>query len=830
MPRAQRILADKASIQEKVKHMTKDGETSTAKIRQLDALRAQGFITDEEYENKIREITGEGGSAPQGQGQASTGVMSPDQLESMRALGFITDEEYARKKREIGGLTRQRPGTMPPAQATPRKRNKKVIIPIAIAGGVCLILAIVLPIVLLGQSSGHGRLELGQETALGSQTVAPEGGIIVINGSSSELNGMTITVPEAAYDTNIDFSISETEIKSQTFGDELHPITPLISVDNKEVLAFEPLEIKIPIKIEDDEFALGFYYDQGTGTLEGIPLLEQSSSSITLVTKHFSDFFIGMVKKGVLLGRVVDTIDTTFKPGTDDFIMPNYGSSNYRGNCAGQSIAALYYFGMKRRVGWEIPLHKRFDNNDLKKSNGEPNSTPAFWQDDAKAIRFCSAMQQAFNTAWNRNGSEMRAYFSFKNEKNNDENQYYALAYAMMETHMPQLLSVSNQKSGHMIIAYKIEGDTIYVADPNRPGEERTITLDRIPTPAKGGTAKFIPYLSGDDATSNRINYTTIAYFGTSAMVDTKVIYDYWTAMLKGQDLGLQLLPPDPQINVCVQSKTDLNTAQQKTLVVPIKNNLEINKSEMTDLGQDAGKLLYTWNVGNDPSAADYRLTAYIGDKEAAVGKTADGAYFTISLKPGDNDVGFLFEKKCTYPGYEEYNGFKFINFLRFNIKSLEGEVPSLSTSVEPSPSPSVEMGFIGSWKGTAHIGKTTGYNMETYDLEKYQNSDLACEIRIYSGHSGQKDMYNMEILIEYPTDPNNYGFRANIDLGIELPGTISNGTFTIDFKNGPANIKMSLEPEGDNTGHFKGAYQLTTDAGPQCITLSFSNMEKGEL
>ena len=192
-----------------------------------------------------------------------------------------------------------------------------------------------------GSVGDSGKLAFGTTTKLAGETVSPQGGTLVIEKSGSSLDGMQLTVPEGAYEAETTFDITETEIKTHDLGDLFTPVTPLITVENGHGFAAVPMQLTIPIKIADDEFAMGFYYDRETGTLEGIPATELTNGSITLLTRHFSEIVVSKVRTD----RIMDEVDTGFRPGRDDIQVPNYGSwLNPGGHCAGQTFCNIVYW------------------------------------------------------------------------------------------------------------------------------------------------------------------------------------------------------------------------------------------------------------------------------------------------------------------------------------------------------------------------------------------------------------------------------------------------------------------------------------------------------
>jgi len=81
------------------------------------------------------------------------------------------------------------------------------------------------------------------------------------------------------------------------------PISPLYMVSGAEVMAPTPITLKIPATIPSDSFAMGFFYDASSGQLEGMPLLAEGGTFVTVATEHFSSFFLSLVRRDLCRRR-----------------------------------------------------------------------------------------------------------------------------------------------------------------------------------------------------------------------------------------------------------------------------------------------------------------------------------------------------------------------------------------------------------------------------------------------------------------------------------------------------------------------------------------------
>jgi hypothetical protein len=191
---------------------------------------------------------------------------------------------------------------------------------------------------------------------------------------------MVIEVPAGAYPGGKTFTISYKLITGDP-GANINPLTPLITVENGGAFADDVMTVTIPVAIPAGYFAMGFFVDEN-GKLEGMPLVAETPTSITVATAHFSSFFIAMLADTLLTG----TIDTGFRPMTDDWQFANDGSYiEPGGHCTGQALTAMWYYIERSQQGTST-LWNRFDNN------GDAPATPDLWQDDSLGYRLASSL------------------------------------------------------------------------------------------------------------------------------------------------------------------------------------------------------------------------------------------------------------------------------------------------------------------------------------------------------------------------------------------------------------------------------------------------------
>ena len=346
----------------------------------------------------------------------------------------------------------------------------------------------------------HGTITTGPESAAAQGFITAAGGTITVNQPGSAINGLTVTAPAGAYPAGQQVAIGSAPITAHTFGNHFNPATPLISVDaGSGAYADDPVLVTIPVSIPDDQFAMAFYYDDATKSLEGIPTASQDGKSLTIATRHFCNIVITLIAKGSLDG--IATADSGFRPGTDDWEFTNDGSVlTPKGHCAGQSATMLWYYTEQRQKANAPPLFNRYDNN------GRDPAALQFERDDTAGYRYASVMQKLTDQMkyWNNPGSVISNV--------SDETTFREFKYSILLTGEPQFVTIYRNGGGHAIVCYEVTGNTLWIADPNYPGKERMIVLN-------GSTLG--PYTSGASSTDIKQNgvriYPRINYIAKTA-------------------------------------------------------------------------------------------------------------------------------------------------------------------------------------------------------------------------------------------------------------------------------------------------------------------------
>ena len=478
-------------------------------------------------------------------------------------------------------------------------------------------------------SGVEGTLSLGDSTELAAVTIAESGGTITVGDEGGALEGLALQVAEDSYDAPRDFAISFRPITGHDYDDRINPISPLITVENGGDYADRVMSVKVPVQVPDGHFAMGFFYDGQTGELEGMPLLDDDGASITVGTRHFSDFFISSILESVLLNI---TVDSGFRPGVDDWQFANYGSyAAQGGHCAGQSIAAMWYY-YERKLKGEPALYGRYDNY-----LSDEEQTPDLWEDDNLAYRLASTVHSDLH--WDTLGFNLFLAL----EGTNDPLQMLAFAYALHVTHAPQFVGLTDTVNGggHAIIGYKVEGGNIWVADPNYPGvksaEGKIEYVD----------GAFRPYRSAPRADSDPTSYDKIGYYAVSAMVDWEAVGARFAEMESGA-VGDEYFPAYALRGLSLSELAE----------APLVDGVAFpdNKFAVREPGSD-------WRVGV------YRAGNQLGSGRGEV----------VTLQPGDNKLGIALSRET---GKKDRDGKDILGYVDFY------RVTVVYNQVEISPNP----------------------------------------------------------------------------------------------------------------------------------------------
>jgi hypothetical protein len=500
---------------------------------------------------------------------------------------------------------------------------------------------------------GRGKsdnIKAGSSIDLLSQEIGPGGGTITVNSPGDPLDGMEIVIEPNSFAGVTIFHISYAPIENHSLGQFFNPVSPLIKITCDGGFSDIPVKVKIPINLPAGHFAMGFFYDEKTGKLDGLAADSLDQDFIILSTRYFapnsslfksaekeeSPSFATMVISSVLESQLSNqTIITSgFTPGTDDWEFPNFGSYiSPGGHCAGQSISSIWYYYEKRLNGGEALFH-RFDEYN------EKNNPIALWQDNPLGYRFVSTVQEDCEFGRWVTSIQVKSYLGRSN--------WYAFLFSMMVTGEPQLAyirqSIPNY-AGHAVVVYKVnvsEGK-LYIADPNFPnnrtldkaGKETIRKIDFV----NGG---FAPYPSALNAASSPIMFDEIGYFAKTASINWSQISRRWTEFEAGT-VGSDRFP---------EYELFLNS----TAGLSLTNNMNVDTKDIDVVCKSTGCEKYISFTDNLQEFEIYDVTG----KFISSATQANGGVARIKLKDGKNELGFYIKGKKDVSAY--YVDFKWIN------------------------------------------------------------------------------------------------------------------------------------------------------------------------
>lgn len=487
-----------------------------------------------------------------------------------------------------------------------------------------------------------GELGTGNVIASKRGRVANTGGTISFDGGP--VDGLRVEFPEDAYAKTATVEVTAREIQGHTFGDLVDPVSPLLTIEGAPGVADGLVELTVPVTVSDDHFAMGFYYDARTRTLEGVPPVALEDGTITLLTRHFSSIFISQV----LPDQLPEGGETMFLAGSDGWQFTNYGSFASRGgHCAGMSISAMWYWEEQKNRAGDAKLHGRFDN-----STGKP--TPSFWEDDSQAIRFVSTVQE---DAWW--GNWIGRFFRYARTLGFDRLQWTAFRYAMTVTGQPQYVTIAYPSDkdptkvggGHALVAYAYTTERLYVYDPNHPRKKRYISWDEA-------ESRFLPYNSALKAGEKGREFTWIGYAAKSALTDWDGIGRRYQELLAGTS-GNDRFPR--YTLYAVEAQPD---GSEK--LVRLDDGYSTDQATLTVMVDVAGH--------------DGRGTAYNGTRKIASGKQSNT--FDVPLRQGRNALGFLVEGSRA-----QWDTWEYVDFARLSL-TRTAPVATTTTSTTTTQPP----------------------------------------------------------------------------------------------------------------------------------------------
>jgi len=536
---------------------------------------------------------------------------------------------------ELEAILEVRRGTRLPAAAartgtSPATRWPRHVRPLA-AGLACVVVVVFVllrwgPALPSKLSDGAGNspvtvsLERGDRVAVGAGQIGPEGGSLVVTGTGGPLDGLALEVPSGSYDQSVTFDLSYEPIESFDAPEGVAVLSPLIHLDASTTVHSDGLiAVTIPVDVPEGQFASLFVFDEETQTLKGLPTLEETEGTLTMLGTHLCPIialsapYERLVPSAEKLPLGLDYLDVTtgFTPGQDTWNLPNAGSvETPEGYCHGMSVTSLYYYLVERGIQG-TPLFRKEYENGLPGGMG----TPDFWQDDRWAIQLCSVANSVGSGT--EKGSVVDAMavriarLAPERSAAVPARQFYLTALALYVTQAPQLLGLyTDEGEGHSVLCYGVKDHTLLIADPNFPGKtDATIEFN---------DGRLGPYDT---------SYERIYYQGDISFFDVSRVQSYWTEY-KGGTLDAHF--PNYIISV---TELDANGAELDTYAL----------DTLRGITSETRRLRFELQYPTPGSLA--RLTVFrYGNPPSIVG-LAEGSASEVVAAEGESYLGFLVEE-----------------------------------------------------------------------------------------------------------------------------------------------------------------------------------------
>lgn len=487
-----------------------------------------------------------------------------------------------------------------------------------------------------------GTLTVGSPVVVTSGTAKPGRDAAIAVPTGARGAGLEIAVPSGAYSEATRFEVSLSPLTATGYKGLVTPISDLVTVENGGAFAAQPMLVTVPVTIPEGWFALGFLV-RADGTLEAMPLVAESATSVTVATRHFSSFFIGAVEAALLPAEV----GTGFRAGEDDLQTVNYGTAVAPfGHCTGQSVAAVWWF-TERKASGAPALWGRTDNLDR-------GGTPGFEEDDRTALRLATSLQEDAQFA--ARGAKALDWLM---RADADHLQWLAFRYAMTVTSEPQLVGLyeTGKHGGHEIVAYAATATGLWVADPNHPGELRSIDWNA----AKGA---FTPYPSSTTAATSTSNYDLIGMDGQWALFDAGEVAARWADAEDGT-VGDDRFP-------VITIEREVVAPDGSTTYEPLADGV---------IDTHAPRLSFSPSTALQ---APLRVTFFAGT--TALRRIAGGKVGPVDIGYGNVDLGVLVEAQVA-PVTPKDDGWRWLDFQRFALVApAPSGMPTLAPATDAPP------------------------------------------------------------------------------------------------------------------------------------------------
>ena len=411
----------------------------------------------------------------------------------------------------------------------------------------------------------EGRFGLTR-TLINGQVVGAGGGTLRYSQTGDALNGLEIKVPANAYSRSTTWTVSADSTVPVPLPADFSQVGPVLVIRNDQGYADSLIALTVPMRVSADDAVAPFFFDAASGTLEGVPLLARSDSSITFASRHFSGSLmaipgsapgpsglrsaagvfnvfrtfgafsavppfgtIKMVFIRIPQSKLIGTFSSTFRPGQDDWEFPNLGDyqNPTHGNCEGMTATAIYYHYFFTSNG-APPLFGRFDH------------FPTNDWDNVRGVHLVGAVQSDYVAIFSSVKAQQDAIGDIA-ERNGESPEALASTWILLNlklTRRPLLVGVHGGTAHHGIVAYTATATAgtvvVGIANPNHPGVAQTLTF-------QGGN--MVPQQFETIAGGQADVFTSATVFGVTSETPLTSFHSRWAEFLAGTP-GEDRLPP----------------------------------------------------------------------------------------------------------------------------------------------------------------------------------------------------------------------------------------------------------------------------------------------
>ena len=333
------------------------------------------------------------------------------------------------------------------------------------------------------------------QTLFANVAVGTGGGTLAYTKAGDPLSGLTITIPAGAYPLSTQFTVVADSTAHVPLPADFTQVGPTLVITNTLGFADSAMTLNMPMQLASDIGVAPFYYDPASGLFEGIPMVDRTTTSATLVTHHFSRDLMAIpgnasvrssVRASLRLGfgavkivwvktpknKLVGTFNTGFLPGVDNWEFVNNGDYvSPHGDCEGMSLTEMYYHFFHKLQG-EPALYHRYD------------LTLQNVLDNVQGIRFTGSVQGDYKAKLRTGGDQVQRLIDqglARGVSVEDLTSTWILMTLKL-TGNPVLLAVRGTIGGHALVAYSASSTgshtDVRFADPNFPVSGRTMSFE----------------------------------------------------------------------------------------------------------------------------------------------------------------------------------------------------------------------------------------------------------------------------------------------------------------------------------------------------------------